>query len=328
MSKIDIIIPLYKGQDVIENALASIMIQSISKDCKVIIINDADGIDYTDQFEMFNDKLDIDVITLSENGGPGIARQVGIDYSSSPYIVFLDADDIFFNPFALEIMFAALEKYPGSPVAMGNFVEVIYNPNLEFLLHKEDFVWMFAKLYRREYLEKYNIRFNGTRANEDNGFNTIVQLCMGENEECIITINETLYTWNFNRESITRKDNYEYTYNQNVIGYTENMIYALNHVKRFFPMSEKIVLKSIEIMINLYVTYEKTLEFKPKFKLQNWENALRFYKEEFEEISQLIEPLFFKQEILKTLKSKDDMMKDFIPKHTFYQFLSYLEDDS
>ena len=42
------------------------------------------------------------------------------------------------------------------------------------MAHEQDMVWMFGKMYRRSFIDKYKIRFHETsRANEDNGFNTI-----------------------------------------------------------------------------------------------------------------------------------------------------------
>ena len=43
--------------------------------------------------------------------------------------------------------------------------------------HSNDMVWMFGKIYRRSFIDKYKIKFHETsRANEDNGFNAICNL--------------------------------------------------------------------------------------------------------------------------------------------------------
>ena len=39
-------------------------------------------------------------------------------------------------------------------------------------------------MYRRSFIDKYNIRFHETsRANEDNGFNTLIRLCTNDYED-------------------------------------------------------------------------------------------------------------------------------------------------
>jgi hypothetical protein len=78
--------------------------------------------------------------------------------------------------------------------------------------HEYDQIWMFGKMYRRSFIDKYNIRFHPTsRANEDNGFNTIIRLCSNENEQ-INFIPDHVYYWHENLKSITRNNDCQYTY--------------------------------------------------------------------------------------------------------------------
>ena len=58
------------------------------------------------------------------------------------------------------------------------------NPaNQQDFQNQADTIWMFGKMYRRDFLDKYNIKMNDTRANEDNGFNMLVKfLCCNEME--------------------------------------------------------------------------------------------------------------------------------------------------
>ena len=38
----------------------------------------------------------------------------------------------------------------------------------------KDLTWLHGKMYKRKFLEKNNIKFNKSRANEDNGFNRLI----------------------------------------------------------------------------------------------------------------------------------------------------------
>lgn len=48
---------------------------------------------------------------LDENSGPGIARNYGINQSTSEFIVFIDPDDLYANDFALEKLHNTAKKY-------------------------------------------------------------------------------------------------------------------------------------------------------------------------------------------------------------------------
>ena len=122
MKKIDIIIPAYKAQNTILRTLSSIAIQSVLNDISVTIVNDADGIGYQKFVDMFKDYMDIKEITLEKNGGPGVARQYGIDNTNSPYFTCIDADDTFAGAFALEILMKGLDENKEYHTVIGSFV--------------------------------------------------------------------------------------------------------------------------------------------------------------------------------------------------------------
>lgn len=50
---------------------------------------------------------------------------------------------------------------------------------------------MFGKLYKRAFLEHYNIRMNMSHSNEDTGFNCVVKGCSNK----IWYIPKPVYTW-------------------------------------------------------------------------------------------------------------------------------------
>ena len=88
MAKMDIIVPAYKASGTIDRLLASIYMQTIKDDICVYIVSDADGVDYSNN--LFKDKLNLKYLVTPKNGGAGVARQYGVDYSNSEFIVFAD----------------------------------------------------------------------------------------------------------------------------------------------------------------------------------------------------------------------------------------------
>ena len=318
---IDVIIPAYKAQTSIERTVASISIQSIKDNIKVTIVNDCDNKDYSKVIKRYSDLLDIREIKMNKNGGPGLARQYGIDNTELPYFTCIDADDTFSGAFALEVLFKNIIINQGV-VCVGAFLEE--HPNMQFVPHATDLIWMFGKLYNRNFINKYNIRFNSTRANEDNGFNTCVRLCTDENEK-IVFIQDVVYYWHFKEDSITRINNAEYSYNQSFPGYTENMIYAIKHAREYKPFNGNINLWACQVMMNLYVYYMQTCERDPRFKEQNFKWSVTYYKEVFKDIRNTLSPKIFKEIYSTVMKNSSGGMIGVAPELTIYQFLDELE---
>lgn len=319
---IDVIIPAYKAQESIERTIASIAIQSMKDNIKVTIVNDCDGKDYGKVIKRYSDILDIQEIKLSKNGGPGVARQYGIDNTNLPYFTCIDADDTLAGAFSLELLYKNLISNPNGIACIGSFLEE--HENLQFIPHTGDLIWMFGKLYLRSFIDKYEIKFNETRANEDNGFNTLVRLCSDEYEK-IIFIQDVVYYWHFKEDSITRINNCEYSYNQSFPGYTENMIYAIKEAKKKKPFNGYINLWATQVMFNLYVYWLQTCERDPRFKEQNFNSCIKFYKEVFRDINKELSEKIFKEVYSTVMRDSAQGMLGIAPHVTIYQFLEILE---
>ena len=322
MKKIDVIIPAYKAQNTIERTLSSIVMQSIIDNLTVTIVNDTDGIGYKKFVDQFKDYMDIREITLKENGGPGVARQTGIDNTSSPYFTCIDADDTFASAFSLEILLRNMEIESGYHTVIGSFVE--QHLNLQFLNHQNDMVWMFGKLYTREFINKYKIRFNETRANEDNGFNTIIRLVSSDQEK-IKFITDIVYFWHFKENSITRINNCQYSYDGSFVGYTDNMIYAIKHAKKVKPFNSYIDMWAIQVMAQLYMYYYQTIKRDPRFVKQNYNYCIKYYKEIFQELESRMSKENFYDIFAETLSQQAPNMRDIVPEKTIYQFIDELK---
>ena len=322
---VDIIIPAYNAHNTIYKCLASILEQTTLDNIKVTIVNDG-GNSYKDIINMFKNYIDISEITLEENKGPGCARQYGIDNTSLPYFTCIDADDTFAGPYSIQILLKKMQDNPNSSAIIGNFAEEqgIINGSLQFVQHPQDTVWMFGKLYRRSFIESYNIRFNETRANEDTGFNTIVKLCSDANAP-IQFISDIVYYWHMKLDSITRSNNCEYSYNQSFVGFTDNMIYAIKEAKKRKPFNGNIDLHSVQVMVNLYIYYLQTCKRDPRFKEQNFNYAKKYYNEIFKDIRSKLEIEAVEEVFAREYHMRAQELLDICPAYTFFQFLDVLD---
>lgn len=318
--KIDVIIPAYKAQNTIDKTVASIAIQNIADEIVVTIVNDGDKNNYQKTVNKFKDMIEIREIKMSKNEGPGVARQFGIDNTSCPYFTCIDADDTFSGAFALAVLLRGFEQNPNQCAVIGAFAEE--HENLQFIAHQMDLVWMFGKLYRRSFIDRFNIRFNSTRANEDNGFNTLLRLCATE-QEPIGFVQDNVYFWHSKEDSITRINNCEYSYNQSFVGYTDNMIYAITEAKKINPFNGNIMLWATQTMFHLYTYYMQTCERDERFKEQNYKCCVKYYQTVFQKIRPELSDNVFKEIYSNVVQQSD--MRNIAPEQTIYQFLDKLD---
>ena len=284
-NRIDVIIPAYKAQDTILRTLSSIAMQDIIDDVDVTIVNDADGIGYKKFVDMFSPFMSIREIELPENGGPGDARQFGIDNTSNELLVFIDADDTFADSFTLKTLSKELLAEPENVCCFGNFYE---QTRETFVPHQNDIVWMFGKIYKRAFLDKYGIRFKkGSRANEDAGFNMLCNLFSNDNEK-IKFVDDLFYFWHFKEDSITRINNAQYSYDQCFVGYAENMIYAIKHAEKINPFNPNLLPLKVKVLCNLYEHYIETIAKDEKFIEQNFKYCKLYYNDVYKEIDEKI----------------------------------------
>lgn len=318
--KIDIIIPAYNAHDTLPRTLASILSQVIVDDLTVTIVDDAStNGGYSEIIEKFSPFMDIKEIKLDKNGGPGVARQCGIDNTNNPLFTFIDADDTFSGAFALKELRRQLEENEIYHTCVGTFVEE--NQENVYLSHPNDFVWVFGKLYKRSFIEKYNIHFNETRANEDNGFNTLIRLCSNDYEQ-IKFIPDVVYYWHMRPDSITRINNNEYSYNQSFVGYVDNMIYAIQEAKKRSPFNGYIDLWTVQTLCNLYEYYIETEARDPRFSDQNLECCRKFYWEAYKGIEDKITEQILAEQYSLVMRNSMDKLLGVIPCMSIHEFIN------
>lgn len=328
-NRIDVIIPAYKAHKTILRTLSSIAEQTILKDVDVTIVNDCcpEG-DYGEFIKMFSPYFNIKEIKLDVNGGPGVARQYGIDNTKNEFFTCMDADDTLCGSLALEILREGISADYSLKCCSASFMQL--GDTLQTMVgHANDMVWMFGKLYRREFIDRYKIRFNETRANEDTGFNTIVKLLCDNPMEQVRYITECVYYWHNKTDSITRINDGQYAYDQCLCGWTDNMIYAINHVRKFKPFSGAATQHIVSCMLQLYYYYVETVARKPIFAEQNWEYVKKFYHECYKRIEADISDEVFGDmfSMISQEKWASGSLAGIVPHIGIYEFMEKLKND-
>lgn len=226
---LNIIIPLYKGKEVIKDCLNSLCAQT-KKEFFVTIIQDFDNEDYTEIIKEYNKKLHILFLKNNENIGAGLTRQRGIDVSSRfDYLLFLDVDDIL-NPRAVELLYTYSKSKFADVTTSKIIVEKKYTKG-QVLSGKQANTWLHGKIYRTNYLKDNNIRFHkNIRYNEDVSFNLLALNYTNK----VYFLDEETYIWRDYGQSITRKDTSNFTNQstwQYLYGYAKSMLQLLESNK-------------------------------------------------------------------------------------------------
>ena len=226
---LNIIIPLYKGKEVIKDCLNSLCAQT-KKEFFVTIIQDFDNEDYTEIIKEYNKKLHILFLKNNENIGAGLTRQRGIDVSNRfDYLLFLDVDDML-NPRAVELLYTYSKSKFADVTTSKIIVEKKYTKG-QILSGKQANTWLHGKIYRTNYLKDNNIHFHkDIRYNEDVSFNLLALNYTNK----VYFLDEETYIWRDYKQSVTRKDASNFTNQstwQYLYGYAKSMLQLLESNK-------------------------------------------------------------------------------------------------
>ena len=118
--KVTVVIAAYNVARFIRQSVESALAQSLSN-IEVIVIDDGSTDNTQSILQTFSDhRL---VLLRQENSGVSAARNVGLALARSPYIFFLDADDILTRD-ALARMVATLEQMPERIACFGHHIKI------------------------------------------------------------------------------------------------------------------------------------------------------------------------------------------------------------
>lgn len=115
VAPISVIIPCFHCADTIQRAVDSVVTQTLHP-AEILLVDDFSNderrtINALEQIRHLYAGMDIRILSLSANNGPGSARNAGWNEVSQPYVAFLDADDSW-HPKKLEIQYKWMKSHP------------------------------------------------------------------------------------------------------------------------------------------------------------------------------------------------------------------------
>ena len=177
MTKISVIIPVYGVEKYLSQALDSILNQTL-QDIEILLIDDG-GKDACPQIIDEYAQKDSRIIAIHKaNGGYGHTCNLGLSKATGEYIAILEPDD-YIDAKMYEELYNIAKKY-NSDVVKSCFFDNLESPQLKkisksnwkdfipedksftiyeypYFLHYHPSIW--SCIYKKEFLDKYNIRF-------------------------------------------------------------------------------------------------------------------------------------------------------------------------
>jgi glycosyltransferase involved in cell wall biosynthesis len=103
---LSVIVPTYNVEDFVDACLDSALRQSRAHEIEILVVDDGSTDSTLDRVLAIQrtERGSGIKVFRQENGGPGAARNAGIARASSPYIGFLDADDVWADNFSDVVM--------------------------------------------------------------------------------------------------------------------------------------------------------------------------------------------------------------------------------
>jgi glycosyltransferase involved in cell wall biosynthesis len=219
MIKLSVIIPVYNVSDWIGNCIDSLMQQALPE-VEFIFVDDHGTDDSIEKAQTHISRKGgsseyFRFLQTPQNGGPGLARNVGIDAARGKYIGFVDPDDTVERDMFerlwkkadathADLVWCQLRYEGGPKTGLTDGNPVFPNGNLSdanqrrFLIAMKTFCVTF--IYRREWINEHQIRFPKYRSSEDSNF-LIRCICAARSVACV---NLPLYIYHHHANSLSK----------------------------------------------------------------------------------------------------------------------------
>ena len=212
---ISIIMPVYNSAEFLPQCLDSITHQSF-KQFELICVDDGSkdaSLEILREFSHHDKRM---LILTQSHQYAGVARNLGLEYASGKYVLFLDSDDFFDHDF-LKKIYAQIEKFDSDICVFKarafdqetkEISDLPYTCNIDLCPCKEVFsrktnnrnIFAFTtaapwtKIFRRDFIYTNKIRFQSTRSANDLLF-VFMSLVLAEK---IVTLDEYLVYYRVN----------------------------------------------------------------------------------------------------------------------------------
>lgn len=205
--KLQILIPQYdEGEEVVRNLLDSVKMQQGIDLSQVgaIIVNDGHPESALSQSFLKSYPFEIQYHMEAHRGVSG-TRNSCLDHATADYVMFCDADDMFWSLVGLNIMFAEMDK--GFDALITKFYEELHRDGkMWFVERSNDRTFVHGKFYRRQYLVDRNIRFNDSLTVHEDSYFNVLAATLSDDPDGVRYSDVPVYLWKWRDSSVCRHD--------------------------------------------------------------------------------------------------------------------------
>lgn len=215
---ISIVVPIYNVEKYLERCITSLVNQSY-KNIEIILVNDGSTDNSKEIAEKYNSNYDFISLVNKQNGGLSDARNKGLECCKGEYVLFVDSDDTL-NIDTCEIIERTIKNYNINIDMLACGFTKIENNEKKKYIHsskmnifdgkkfmkneiytKTLFMASWSYIYRREFLQKNNLKFKKGILHEDEEFTPRALL----KAETILPMDSCFYNYYINPNTITTK---------------------------------------------------------------------------------------------------------------------------
>lgn len=162
---VSILIPVYNAEKYLNRTINSIIVQDY-EDIEIILFDDASKDSSRNIMIKYSEKYPDKIFShwTNENGGIGKSKNMALSFSKGDYVFFMDCDDYISDKHYISNMVSKIDNSDADIIISGFSLVDDY----ENIIHKKRFqdtkeaffqsTPLFGKLYRRRFLDKYNIK--------------------------------------------------------------------------------------------------------------------------------------------------------------------------
>lgn len=202
--KLQILVPQYKETDtIVKPLLDSLLVQQNVdfNEFSVIIVNDGTDVRLSeDLLKSYPYQIDY---YIAPHRGVSATRNTCLDYATADYVMFCDADDMFYNACGLYLIFREIDI--GFDSLSSRFIEesVLSDGKHIYINRDNDNTFVHGKVQRRQYLIDNDIRWNpNLTIHEDSYFNVQCAELTDKHKY----LKEAFYLWKWRDNSVCRSD--------------------------------------------------------------------------------------------------------------------------
>lgn len=272
MPKVSIIIPAYNAEKTLESCVCSVLAQEYPVD-EIVIVNDG-SVDRTKEICQKLSTYEKVLVVHQKNEGVSAARNRGLDLISGDYVIFVDSDDMVEPYYVSALLSGADFDFVTAGFSVENKENIWhiqeYSDESTVIEHlkkypsrymgKYYFGAPWGKLFKRELIEKYGIRFN-------------TQIHSGEDTLFIFE-----YLYHVKNIRIMPYCGYKYSYSDSSLAhkfhenYWKWKIIVETEIRKFFePQSEfeieYLLLRDYEVLRNLLIGYSQQMTIDSLLKI-------------------------------------------------------------